>query len=465
MAAKKGKKGAKKGKKGGKKEVAGDDGGPSIDSLKEIRNELRNQLKNDKERRNFYQLERDKINTFWEISKKNLEDFEADLRNKDREREELLERHSVETKVYKQKLKHLLFEEQNELTHIKTEEELRSKLKDDEHREAESEVKTDKRDLKKKLKEMERSHDAVLHQLKMENDRAVTEERKRYEREAKELQARVEKKMKVLRENLETVRRDEVRDLETRKNNHINEIMKKHQKALADIKNYYNDITHNNLDLIRSLKEEVAEMKKKEAKNEKQMLDLARENKRLSEPLTTALKSVDELAEQLEAYEKDKVTLAETKGRLRKLEKRFGKLSWEHEVMQQRTSFVQKERTQLKDGLNSAVFDIQQKAGFTNLLMEKKRETLVELVEKKEAQFAEVLNAAQLEPATASEVNRSLDEIVDYKNAEIGSLQEALRGITAKHNEVLEFYEGKLADYGIPAEELGFRPLVSTLAE
>ena len=37
-----------------------------------------------------------------------------------------------------------------------------------------------------------------------------------------------------------------------RKNNHINELMKKHEKAFGEIKNYYNDITHNNLDLIRS---------------------------------------------------------------------------------------------------------------------------------------------------------------------------------------------------------------------
>lgn len=34
--------------------------------------------------------------------------------------------------------------------------------------------------------------------------------------------------------------------------------MKAHEKAFAEIKNYYNDITHNNLDLIRSLKEEVS---------------------------------------------------------------------------------------------------------------------------------------------------------------------------------------------------------------
>jgi hypothetical protein len=47
--------------------------------------------------------------------------------------------------------------------------------------------------------------------------------------------------------------------------------MKKHERSFAEIKNYYNDITHNNLDLIKALKEDVAEMKKREAQNEKLM--------------------------------------------------------------------------------------------------------------------------------------------------------------------------------------------------
>ena len=58
----------------------------------------------EREERNYFQLERDKINTFWEISKKELEDRKAELRNKDREMEELEERHQVEIKVYKQKV-------------------------------------------------------------------------------------------------------------------------------------------------------------------------------------------------------------------------------------------------------------------------------------------------------------------------------------------------------------------------
>ncbi len=39
-----------------------------------------------------------------------------------------------------------------------------------------------------------------------------------------------------------------------RKNGQINDLMKNHEKAFGDIKNYYNDITLNNLALINSLK-------------------------------------------------------------------------------------------------------------------------------------------------------------------------------------------------------------------
>ena len=39
-----------------------------------------------------------------------------------------------------------------------------------------------------------------------------------------------------------------------------NKLMKKHEKAFGEIKNYYNAITQDNLSLIKSLKEEVAEI-------------------------------------------------------------------------------------------------------------------------------------------------------------------------------------------------------------
>lgn len=60
---------------------------------------LRNELDLEREERNFFQLERDKINTFFEITKQQLSDKVSELRSKERETEEAEERHQMELKV------------------------------------------------------------------------------------------------------------------------------------------------------------------------------------------------------------------------------------------------------------------------------------------------------------------------------------------------------------------------------
>jgi hypothetical protein len=60
------------------------------------------------------------LNYFWIVEKKNLEDKKAELRNKERELQDLEEKHQVEIKVYKQRVKHLLYEHQNEVTELRT---------------------------------------------------------------------------------------------------------------------------------------------------------------------------------------------------------------------------------------------------------------------------------------------------------------------------------------------------------
>lgn len=60
--------------------------------------------------------------------------------------------------------------------------------------------------------------------------------------------------IKNLRDECDLRRKQEIHEIEERKNVHVNELMKKHEKAFTEIKCYYNDITHNNLDLIKTLK-------------------------------------------------------------------------------------------------------------------------------------------------------------------------------------------------------------------
>lgn len=69
-----------------------------------------------------------------------------------------------------------------------------------------------------------------------------------------EIEAKYDKKMKMLRDELDLRRRTEIHEVEERKNGQINALMRRHEEAFTDIKNYYNDITLNNLALINSLK-------------------------------------------------------------------------------------------------------------------------------------------------------------------------------------------------------------------
>merc|ERR1712002_255700 len=116
---------------------------------------LREELEREREERNYFQLERDKVNTFWEITKRQLEEKRAELRNKDREMEDAEEKHQIEIKVYKQKVKHLLYEHQNNISELKAESTVALKLAQDEHRMAQSDLLKDKRSLKVNLKEQE----------------------------------------------------------------------------------------------------------------------------------------------------------------------------------------------------------------------------------------------------------------------------------------------------------------------
>ena len=136
--------------------------------------------------------------------------------------------------------------------------------------------------------------------------------------------------MSDLREEMELRRKTEIHEIEERKNQQINDLLRNHEKAFSDIKNYYNDITLNNLNLINTLKvrsetqsslslqrflpfqNEIEKKKQEEERLEKRMTELENENRKMREPLEAAQKEMEELRRRAENYEKDKALLAVT---------------------------------------------------------------------------------------------------------------------------------------------------------
>lgn len=70
-----------------------------------------------------------------------------------------------------------------------------------------------------------------------------------------------ETKLADLKKELELRMKVEIHEVEERKNEHINSLMKNHEEAFKEMKEYYNDITRENLELIRMYKEKLIDIR------------------------------------------------------------------------------------------------------------------------------------------------------------------------------------------------------------
>jgi len=454
-----------KGKKGKKDEgAAAAEETPDQAEWKNLRNEavkLNKATKQEEQDFNEFQQQREKLNYFWIVEKKKLEDKRVELRNKARESQDLDEKHQVEIKIYKQRLKHLLYEQQNELTQKKTEAEVAVKMAQSDNTESQSDIIEDKRALNFTRKEIEFTHEECIRGLKKEHDQRVTHLRHEFERKAGEKTRAYEARMKRIRDSLDVRRKAEIKAIEDRKSTMIEQVMTGHHKAFSDIKNYYNDITHNNLDLIKSLKEEVKSLEAEERKDQIRLQEKMNENRKLSAPLKKMQESVVRLRSELEDYKVEKASMRRTKASLLLVEGKQDNSSWEYETLLQRLADAKKERDDLRDNLRASIYDVKQKSGFKGMLLEKKLSALQTVQEEKEAQLNEVLQSVNLEPTQLGQIKGHLDDVLQRKNLEARKYQSEIARLQTLQHQLYSFTKQKLGEYGMGLAELGFVPKVA----
>lgn len=91
-----------------------------------------------------------------------------------------------------------------------------------------------------------------------------------------------------LRTQMEKKRKAKISNIERHKNATIKECTLKHEKKYGEIKDYYQEITSTNLDIIKFLKEELTTSKKEEEMSQKDHTKHYRANKNVTQPLQKA---------------------------------------------------------------------------------------------------------------------------------------------------------------------------------
>lgn len=116
------------------------------------------------------------------------------------------------------------------------------------------------------------------------------------------MEQKYDHRLQKLKEELELRLKVEIHELEERKNLHINELMNNHEKSFAELKNYYNSITRENLELIKKQKDEIARINGNLLQNTKLIADMKAENNALRIPLKQAEEERDILKNQLKQF-------------------------------------------------------------------------------------------------------------------------------------------------------------------
>lgn len=80
-----------------------------------------------------------------------------------------------------------------------------------------------------------------------------------------------EQKLQQYIDDSEKRHRMELNEIDERKTNQIMKLIEEHEMSMNDMRNYYNDITQNNLNLISNLKEQMEELRNKLEHNERQL--------------------------------------------------------------------------------------------------------------------------------------------------------------------------------------------------
>lgn len=421
-----------------------------VDEIKNMQ-EIDETLAKAQQLRNYFQVERDKVNQLWEISKKELSNEEFHLTNLASELEEAERDHQVEMKVYKQKVRHLLYDQRVAL----------KQLKDDSDVALQQAEATHEKKMTQIAAENEKLHSSVQSAI-CENESYIADQRdthqymisvtkrQSHEKELSRLKSSYEDKIRDLREDLELRRRAELNEIEQRWNDHINQIIEQHETKFAEMKSYYNSITKNNLEIIQSLKEEIATMKKNDEHNENLMYDIEKENHNLAAPLAVAEKDVADLQLKKKQYLQDKQSLSLTGARFRALREDLRKLRVDHATLEQNYQSVFAEREELRGKFESSLRDAMDIVDERNAVLQQNLLEANACVEEREAQVDGVLRAMNMEPATMRIVGEQIQKDLAVKNQIIKDMYYELRKLESKSSAVLTEYERRCRDVSLP---------------
>jgi hypothetical protein len=409
------------------------------------------------------QLSKFQLHRNWATDKNKISELQDKIRLKEGQIETVKDQQAAEVMELKKKLKDYLLDLHEEVINESVVGEELNKQAQDMAREVLVGLRSDQRSVKVTQKEREMGNEELVRKIRRDHDRACYEVRRDYERQMKETKEQLVHDDMVTRKRLEAEHKAAVETLEERKLAHTRSVMKDHDKALKAIREYYVDITHNNLEKIKELKGVVAERRNAEEQDLLAIRRLARENKRMAMPLKQANEDLYELGEQLEEHKNEKKALQTVTTTLLMVEDEHKRASWEREILQQKLERAEKEVAALQTKRAEVVRTLDQKNGFERLLLEKRIQATKAEISTREAQMHHVLvDVGKVQTNAVRQITDKPNPLSAKKDHMV-ALTRHLQTLDETYVNMVDSVKAKLDEFGIAPNEMGFEPRASLL--
>ena len=292
--------------------------------------------------------------------------------------------------------------------------------------------------------------------IRAAHDRNMYDMRHEYERKILDAKNDFEKKSRGARDEAEVLRKSQVSRLEKRKMEQSQRLISEHEKALKEIREYYVDITHNNLEKIKDFKTQVGELRGREEQDELAIRRVARENARMTTPLQRATEEAYRLSGALRTHLAEKEALRVVKAKLLIVQENEKNAGWEAEVLRQKLGHLKDDNDRLTDNYRTAQAEADRRASFNRLLIEKKTKAANDAAKMRESQLQACLtHVGQLGANSISQVTAEANPL-EVKRGECAELQMELDDVNDLYIKLVETVRSKLNDFGVAPAEIGF---------
>ncbi len=362
--------------------------------------------------------------------------------------------HRVELRVYQQKVKHLEYEHRNNLKTIIEGGTSLLEVEQSTHEDRERDLLRLKEELKLEQMEVELANANKVADIRTQHDKQLIKLRQQFDDGLSELISRCEERVKLLESDLELRRRVEVHEVEERKNQHINDLVINHKKAFAQMKDYYNGITLQNLKLIKDYQIQVEKLKEGAITHKKALQECILENQKLSEPLKEVSDEIKDLETLLKERPKDQMALLNASSRFAAIGKSSTTMRQKLQQLESEYAVVERERDRLYSGFEESIQRVRHQSEFHNQVLEQRLIAAESNVEKAAVQVEEIIRAANLDSNEVARMMTSLHQMLAAKDDVLKDSKFMLAKLQKSFNDSLETFVAKMKELGIPEDEV-----------